>query len=193
MQLQYGKMAPTGFMIVVAGYWCWPFLDGLGAGVRSQEDKSLPEVTAELLSPKIDPPPERDPFHALYPGQITPVETQDPDAGGTVQDGDEFVTSGADAEKTPPASAEGDFNASERTANPLGGLTLNATFIKGDQRVALINGRPYMQGELLDLSNSSSGDCLVKRIDSYAVLIEHNGRTVELSYPQGLPADQGLP
>ena len=64
-------------------------------------------------------------------------------------------------------------------------LALSATYVQGDRRLALIDGRIYKQGDRLKISGATSEPFIVTEISAQKVLIQQGGRTVELRY-QGL-------
>ena len=59
---------------------------------------------------------------------------------------------------------------------------MNATYIHGDRRLALINGQVYAEGEALKGQNSSSSTLRVARICPDKVLLRGDGVTLELKY-----------
>ena len=57
-----GKFAPSAIVLAAVGYCCWPYLEDPGRRPKVDDGKKLPELTANILSPKIIPAPGRDPF-----------------------------------------------------------------------------------------------------------------------------------
>ena len=81
-------------------------------------------------------------------------------------------------EEEPPTPV----SAAQEPVDILKSLALDATFLHGDRRLALINGRVCAQGESLAISDAAAWPCVVAGISADKVLIEHQGRTVELKY-----------
>ena len=67
-------------------------------------------------------------------------------------------------------------------ADPLSSLTLSATSILAEQRLAVINGRIYAERERLKSNDPSAPPCVVARILPDRVILECEGRTATLSY-----------
>ena len=70
----------------------------------------------------------------------------------------------------------------DKPIDPLAGLTLDATCIVGGQRLAMISGRLYAAKETLSAGKSSTPAYKVVDVLPYKVLLENDGKTVELTY-----------
>jgi hypothetical protein len=61
-------------------------------------------------------------------------------------------------------------------------FTLDGTYIRGDQRVAIINGQVFRQGQTMPISDVSKDLCTITEIGPYQVVLRHRGRNMELTY-----------
>ena len=68
-------------------------------------------------------------------------------------------------------------------ADLLDGLALGATSIMAQRRLAVINGRIYAERERLKSKDPSAPPCIVAQILPDRVLLECEGRTRVLCYP----------
>ena len=174
-------MVPAAIVLAAVGYGCWPYLDTQGPRAATQEAGKLPEITAALLSPTIAPAPARNPFGLAVATQ-TPA-TVAPSAAET------------DAEESTAETAEGSVAETREidTKSLLSDLALNATFLTGNRRVAVINSQLYAEGEPLGQSASSKQPYVVAQIYQHKVLLERQGQTVELNYPDLVPKSDAAP
>jgi len=166
MSQAIGKLAPTAIVAAVVAWCCWPYLREPTSGAGVEEDGNLPQIARSLLSPAIKPASSRDPFQPLDTKKTVSTRSQQPTAPGTTQE-----------VPTPK----------EDTTDILNSLALDATYIQGNRRVALINGRVCVQGEPLAISDSAplsqvAEPWIVTQISAHKVLIQRRGRTVELRY-----------
>jgi hypothetical protein len=148
------KIAPTAIVAAVLGYLCWPYFTDPEAAAGQKKESTLPVLTAALLSPPPEPAPDRDPF-SQGKNWSAAVTAKKPKA--TVK-------------KPPPVE------------NTLTGQALNATYIHGERRLALISGQVYAEGEPLKGQNSSSSLLTVARICPDKVILRRGGETLELRY-----------
>ena len=155
------KLAPTGVVVALVGLCCWPHLTDSEVRLDMQQENDLPQVTQSLLSPDILPAPDRDPFRDMRINSTGGMQEQLATTAGPGTGG---------------GSSEIDI------AAELSKLVLNATYVRGDRRVALINGELYALGETLDGSPSGSQTFIVMQISLHKVLLKRQGQTVELSY-----------
>jgi hypothetical protein len=65
----------------------------------------------------------------------------------------------------------------------LKGLVLSGTYTSGTRRAALINGRLWEQGERMTFSKSTAKPWVLARVLPDRVLVESDGKTLELNYP----------
>jgi hypothetical protein len=64
----------------------------------------------------------------------------------------------------------------------LSGLTLNATFLRGSRRLAMINSQLYAQGEPLAQGDGSAARYVVSEVHPHKVMLERQGQILELNY-----------
>jgi hypothetical protein len=150
MSGRIGKIAPTAIVAAVLGYWCWPYVNESIGRPQDKKENKLPVISAALLSPAPEAAPDRDPFRP--PGEKKSSAAM---AGPTKK----------------PTLAD---------ANALGSQVLNATYIHGDRRLALISGHVYVEGE--QLKGPSGPPLTVARICPERVLLQREGVTLELKY-----------
>jgi hypothetical protein len=157
------RLAPT---VIVAAFvaWCvWPYLSGEGSGGLVQEPGEVPKIAGSLLEPTMEPAGDRNPFRA--------ADADEPDPSETVT-----------TEQEESAAVEAAPVPQVRPGDLLEQLALDATFIHGGRRLALINGQVCEQGDVLAVSGLTSEPCTVQRIAAHKVLIEFRGETLELEY-----------
>lgn len=176
MAMTAGQMVPTVLVLAMGGYCCWPYLGGESRRAGTEAAGKLPELTAALLSPSIDPTPDRDPFRAAPAIQ--------PDAIGIAAKSIEPDAIGSAAAPSEDSEAAEGSSAEPETASPanLSVLTLNATFLRGSRRLAMINSQLYAQGEPLAQGESSAAPYVVSEVYPDKVMLERQGQTVELNY-----------
>ncbi len=152
---------PIGLLsaaVLIVAVMVW-FVKPTVVKMFNQIASQLPETTPSLLSSTIESISGSDPIRQL-------LEASAAASGGIAGHGG-------------PASGT-------NSEDGLSSLTLNATYIQGNRRLALIDGQVYEQGESLAISDSMPGPCIVARISADKVLIRHRDQTVELKY--GSPA-----
>ncbi len=157
------KWVPTATVAAVVGWCCWPYLDD--AGPREITAKtSSPQIAHALLEPAVAADLPRDPFRIA--GTTKPP--------GPPKDG---VAPGAKASATSRSTQKKD------SAEMPKGLTLSGTYIAGNRRAALINGRLWEQGQRLELSGSAATPWVLAQVFPYGVVIESGAKSFELKYP----------
>ena len=157
MEISAGKWAPRVIAVAVAGYCVWPTVTALFSQPKAKPPEKLPELAAALLAPAAPPASKRDPFGQ---GAAEPLHRQ----------------------AAQPSAAAAARRPSGNDAGPLSGVALEATCIVGERRLALINGRLYAPRETLSTSNSSAPPYKIVDVFPYKVLLESEGKTVELKY-----------
>lgn len=181
------KFAPTAVVAAVVTWCCWPYLSGPAAGPQLAESEVLPEIAPSLLSPTIEPPPERDPFRA---GEVE----------GRAADADKPAQVRRPAPE-PPAPVEKELPPQRDPLEIVSSLPLQATYVQGGRRLALISGQVYAEGQPLALSEPVTEPCIVARILPHTVRIRHQGRVAEIKYrdlaatsiPLSRPVQAGQP
>ncbi len=157
-----GKFAPTAIVVALMVYCCWCCLCVPQPEPVVLNEGDLPQINSALLSPVIQPVPDRNPFRPLEAVKMVSAKGKVPTTAGPGQE--------------EPATQRS-------IAEVLSSLALNATYIQGNQRLAMIDGRVYRQGEPLAIPGESVTEpCVVARIAADKVLIRHRGQTVELKY-----------
>lgn len=160
-----GKLAPAAAVAALVAWCCWPYLDESASGGLGGESSDVPQIADSRLSPDIKPGSQRDPFQKLGSNETNPAEAES-------------------SPKSPasPASVEEQPPSDEQIADVLGRLAVEATFIHGPRRLALIDGRLYEEGDPLAISRSLANACVVAQISADGVLVRHPGGTVGLTY-----------
>ncbi len=156
MEISAGKWAPRVIAVAVAGYCVWPSVTALVSQPKAKPPEKLPELAAALLAPAAPPAPKRDPFEQGA-AELFHRQAAQPFAAAARR----------------PSGADG---------GPLSGVALEATCIAGDRRLALIDGRLYAPRETLSTSNPSAPPYKIVDVFPYKVLLESEGKTVELKY-----------
>jgi hypothetical protein len=147
MSRTLGRMAPTAIVFALAVWCCWPYLDELRSSLEVEQGGDLPRITSSLLSPTVEPVPKRDPF------QPPPAIRADP-PGSKKPEIKKLAASSPHPQAGPrQAGASDQANAQRPGTDVVKTLVLEAIYIQGDRRVALINDRVYAQGEPLAISD----------------------------------------
>ena len=186
MAVPIGKLAPTAVVVAAVSCCAWPYV--FSSADSGKQAAALPEITAAQLSPRIMPPPARDPFRpaeapvalVAKPAKTAPAATTRTQSTGRPTGS----PGGNGAIVLRSASPAG----GKLKADPLSGLALTATSIVADpayrvpRRLAIINGRIYAERERLKSKDPSAPSCVVTRILPDRVLLECEGRTATLCY-----------
>jgi hypothetical protein len=187
MSRTLGRMAPTAIVFALAVWCCWPYLDELRSSLEVEQGGDLPRITSSLLSPTVEPVPKRDPF------QPPPAIRADP-PGSKKPEIKKLAASSPHPQAGPrQAGASDQANAQRPGTDVVKTLVLEAIYIQGDRRVALINDRVYAQGEPLAISDPAAEPYIVAQISPDKVLLLHRGQTVELPYAGGDPRAHARP
>ena len=172
MAVPINKLAPTAIVMAAVSCCAWPYVFSPDAG--GGQAAALAEITSAQLVPHILPPPKRDPFRTV--DKAVARSSQPTKAAAKQAAGGKAATAAKSA-----AAAGG-------SPDPFSGLALNATSIlaAGTQypgsRLAVINGRIYVEGERLRNKDPSAPPCVVASILCDRVLLECAGRTATLGY-----------
>jgi hypothetical protein len=113
-------MAPLMAVLVLAGYCCWSESDE-PIVIPGKEHAAKIEMTRALLSPVSTPAPVRNPFPSAMTEKKAPTAVQ------------------------PVKESLMKKNLAQNTSH----LVLRATFISGDRRLAMINGKFYGEGDIV--------------------------------------------
>jgi len=157
-------MAPTLVVLAVVGYCCWTDGEEPTPGAKAKATAGKPTLTPAMLSPAAAPVPERDPFHAQ---SGAPPEDQS----------GKKVPTAAPVASGPSTAAIPDLNRLVK------GLVLQATFVRGNRRVALIDGNLYAEGDAVRPSKALATPFMVAQVLPHKVVLRQAAQTVELKYP----------
>ena len=95
----------------------------------------------------------------------------------------------------PETSHAPDDSKAESLTDFVKSLTLDATFLQGKTRIAIISGRIYHQGQHLVVrgeSGKADSPLLVQRVQAHSVTLGVRGKTYELGYPDQLGSRPAL-
>jgi hypothetical protein len=178
MVVSVNKLAPSAVVLAFVGYCIWPSVSELASSSPPPSaPKKPPELAASLFAPVLAPPTAKNPWGGKDAEAL--AASRNPVAAA------EQIT------ETPADIAKPE--ADEPQIDLLAGLTLDATYISGDQRLAVINGATYAAQELLSSSALSGPQIKVASVLPYSVLLECRGQRAELTYLDiGAPLDSSL-
>jgi hypothetical protein len=165
------KLMPQAIVLAIALFLCWPSLQQAffpPAPPKSAKKEVAPEgFSAASLSPKFPPVPKRNPFE--LPGTTRIVKKKAKGSSGSIS---QDITDKAIADAKDS------------------GLTLNATMIVGQRRLAMINGHVYREKEVISPEGRppDSPTWVVTSIFPHKVLLSYQGTPLQLSYTNGAAA-----
>ena len=177
MSSTIGKLAPIAVVAAMIVWCCWGYLEP-GPGTTVGRGPELARIAPELYAPPNEPVSPRDPFRPVRAKRAVPPEKP------------KVVQKNA----RPKPSIKKPAKAAEETAIPsvvavhvsprdiLNRFTLGGTYIRGDRRVAIINGQVFRQGQTIPISRVSKDICTITEIGQYRVVLRHQGRNMELTY-----------
>ena len=160
-----GRLAPTAVVTAFVAWCVWPYLSGSESEGLVPEPGAVPKISASLLDPTLEAAGGRDPFR--------PARADQPDT---------VAAEAVPADFAPPTSEKEDAAPKLQPAEVLEKLTLDATFIHGGRRLALINGQVCEEGVALAISGLTAEPCIVAKIAVHKVLLQFGGETLELPY-----------
>ena len=164
MPPQIAKFAPTAIVAALAAWCCWPYLGGVEPAGGTSQQSSFTKINSSSLVPSIAGASGRDPFQPPPPEEPALAESEE---------------SEETAEK---ATVRGASPPEEDGADRPADLVLDATWIRGNRRLALINGQLCAPGEALTATRPATIPYVVRQISPHKVLIEHRGEMLELTY-----------
>jgi hypothetical protein len=171
MSARLKRHAPVLIVLAILGYLCWPYLGSATDAHANQANKG-PEIAAASLSPHVETAFNRDPFkgpgaHLVHAPPVTNHALGKP------------------ASKPALSSTE--------STDLLNGLALNATFLRGSHRSALINGALYAEGDQVKLAAATPAPVKIARVLPDKVLLQCADQTLELTYASRPSKTQGPP
>jgi hypothetical protein len=149
------------------------------------------EIPFSLLNPKLAPNPPRDPFSD--PEAVRAAARKKVSDAVAQYLGDWIKSPGkrnattalrnSPGTKGKGAGGRGGARSAAAAADPLSGLTLNATYILGRKAAAVINGTSYTPGQAIRLESVATGPpLLLAEVRPHSVLLSQGGRRLELKY-----------
>jgi hypothetical protein len=176
------KSTPILVVGAALGFFCWPYVDARSPRPKEVDSTSALKSLVASLSPPEAAAPQRDPFDSrttARPGKRkadtakkTPAPTGTP--GKTSTPAVESLQTAS-----VPATAAADTSAPRGP----GDLALQATHLRGDRRVALINGSVYSEGDEIQPHGPAATAYTVNRIYLHRVVLAGESQTLELNYP----------
>jgi hypothetical protein len=169
-------LVPIGVVAGAMGYFCWSHLDAPAVmAPPAKAATKAPELTAAMLSPLAAPDLDRDPF--APPAVEVPPE---PAARELAKQAKAMSApgkpeTGAQDNKTPDAG-------STASTPRIEGLVLSGTYVRGDRRMAVINGLLYSEGEQITSAGPTAVAASVARVDVDRVILNMEGRHAQLAY-----------
>jgi hypothetical protein len=164
------KSTPILIAGAVLGVLCWPYVDDRAPRPKEVDaTKALKSLVASL-SPPHSPAPQRDPFDsraAVRSGRR-----------GRGRAGQTPEGTGSPAQTESAAAGTG-----TSLSRAPGELALQATHLRGDRRIALINGSVYAEGDEIKPTGPTATTYTVTRIYPHRVVLESASQTLELTYP----------
>lgn len=188
MDIPLDKVIPRVLAVAIVGYCLWPSYNVYFSKPMEKKAKEIPELTASLLSPEMPPSPGRDPFlsgsaavaSTLQNAPKTAVNVKSdkgrskPAPTKTIADKKvvKYAVGSVRKDKLRPSRAE--------NSKP---MTLEATCIVNDRRLAVINGRLYAPDDKISVPEVSAAPCKIVNVLPYKVLLKCGEKKVELSFP----------
>jgi hypothetical protein len=170
------KRSPTLIIVTLLSYACYSVnasvtdLDASRAAVANGLDVMIKDVIASSKDEvqSLSRVVLRDPFRAVVKATVAPKAVIEPSPDDSkAESHSEFVKS----------------------------LTLDATFLQGKTRMAIISGRIYHQGQHLVIrgeSGKADSPLVVQSVQAHSVTLGTRGKTYELGYPDQLGNRQAL-
>ena len=174
MSSTIGKLAPTAVVAAMIVWCCWGYLEP-GPGQTVSRGSELPRIAPELYAPPGEPVSPRDPFRPVLAEK--PVPAEKPKVARKNAKPKPQAKKLAEEAPIPSVVA---VHVSQRDI--LSRFTLQGTYIRGNRRVAIINGQVFRQGQTMPISRVSKDLCTITQIGPYKVVLRHRGRNMELTY-----------
>jgi hypothetical protein len=208
MRPSLATMAPLLLTLSAAGWLIWNLMGGPAPEAARVK---LARIDASLLAPRLGAPPARDPF--VGPGAA---------AQGRAATSPPKPTATGIAPKASPASGpglarglaqkvavslsdlgrwwentRGEIEARKRLARAVqaevaGQARLSATSIRGARRMAILNDRAYVEGEVIAGLGSLRGPVVVSQIRPSSVVLRYRGASAVVSFPSIARGSSGV-
>jgi hypothetical protein len=161
---------PATAVMALVAWCCWtqvsesrPLLPDMGPATSEK-------IELRSLNPEIEPPSARDPFAP----PVIPV--------------DEAPTSPVcEIEVEPPPAPVFDVRLL------LASFRLDATVVSKNQRLAMINGQVYREGQSIDMDELPDVDCHIQQVLPDSVLLQIEQVTHKLDYTGAAPSSTSTP
>jgi hypothetical protein len=174
MAISANKLAPSAAVLAFVGYCIWPSVsDMVFPPPPPPSPPKVPELAASLFAPTLPPPPTKNPWGGKDAESLAALKKP-----GTV----------AETPAETRVKAADPTGSATSPTNLLAGLTLDATFVAGDERMAVINGVVYSVQDVLPATVASAPDITIANVLPYSVLLEHEGTTAQLTYTDVIPS-----
>jgi hypothetical protein len=169
MAISAATLAPRVVVTAVVSYCIWPSLSVMLSPPTPPPPVKQPELAESLLSPKMLTPPSRNVFFTKAAEEAVVKEMR-------------TAAAKAKAAGKGQKGSEADSTPDKPPVNPLLGLKLEATYIAGNSRLALINGHVYaVRDNLPSVANAKSKVTIVD-VRPEEVLLAFEGKSFVLTY-----------
>jgi hypothetical protein len=165
MAVSLNNVVPRAIVVAAVGYCVYPSLMGLFTERRLPPAVPVPEFSTALLTPEVAAAPERNPFF-----------TKEEELAFAK------ATASKTGQETAKKNAKRDTQQNVAAVDPMAGLRLESTFLIGNLKLAMINGRSYGVNEVVAASNPGGAKAVVVDIQPHRVLLMCNGKSYELQY-----------
>jgi hypothetical protein len=184
-------------LIAVVGWAGWPYLESAGSSAGSKI--RVAEVAVAQLAGATGLVPARDPFQAfgeVAAGQSTPAPLTTASPAAEVP-GSELAAGALDRPGRPSDPAQDPTDSSRRgeaeiRANLTGQVALSATSIRGERRMAVLNGRTYAEGETIK-GITGPGPVILAAVRPMSVRLRSGGTTVDVAFSRASAATRPPP
>jgi hypothetical protein len=159
------RIGPSCAVLGLVVWCCWPYLAASGSSFSGPQETKLPRIARNVLDPEIRKPSQRDPFHAK-PDEKAEQADQQAAFAPLAAMGKLFQKIKEDrqwlADRQAARAASRLPSAVPATPDELSkSLRLQATYLRLDERLAVINDRIYAEGEDVPLPGPDRSSCTV--------------------------------
>lgn len=178
MEIPFEKVIPRSLALAVVAYCLWPTFVAYFSEPSSQQPKKTPELSAAMLSPKLAPPPTRDPFAECADS------TEDKNSPGTNHTTTETAGARAGSMRNQGSTSSVGLKSSiAQETDKSKSLILEATCIVNDRRLAVIDGRLYAPKDKLVMTDGAGPPYEIVEVLPYKVLLNCENKIIELTFP----------